>query len=271
MTRSAPQRFDADPRAYADYLRTPLGRLRSELSWRNLEPHLPRPGTLPRRALDLGAGTGEVAIRLAAAGWSVTLVDGSPRMLEVACEAATARGLAERMAYRTLDLDAGGLAGGLGAGAYDLVICHDVLEYVASPEALLREARAALVDGGRVSLVVRNRSGEVMKRLLRAADPAAAIGLLVVDRVREDMYGLELRLFDPAGLRTLVCAAGLLPLLERGVRVVADYMPDEMLGGGGTFERMLEVEHRLGESPELGAVARYLQLIATRGGDPPAP
>ncbi len=199
MTRSAPQRFDADPRAYAEYLRTPLGRLRSELSWRNLEPHLPRPGTLPPRALDLGAGTGEMD--------------------------------------------------------------------VASPEALLGEVRAALVDGGGVSLVVRNRSGEVMKRLLRAGDPDAAIGLLLADRVREDMYGLDVRLFDLAELRALARAAGLDPLVECGVRVVADYMPDGMLGGGGAFERMLEVEHRLGESPELRAVARYLQLIAARGDD----
>jgi S-adenosylmethionine-dependent methyltransferase len=271
MTRSAPQRFEADPSAYAEYLRTPLGRLRSELSWRNLEPHLPRPGTLPRRALDVGAGTGEMAIRLAAAGWSVTLVDGSPRMLDIAAKAATAGGLAERMVYRTLDLDAPGLLGDLGVGAYDLVICHDVLEYVASPEALLQEARSALADGGRVSLVVRNRSGEVMKRLLRGADPDAAIGLLMADRAREDMYGLDLRLFDPAALGTLARAAGLDLLVERGVRVVADYMPDWMVGGDGAFERMLEVEHRLGESPELRAVARYLQLIATRGGDPAAP
>ena len=34
MTRSAPQVFDADPLAYQEYLRTPLGRLRTELSWK---------------------------------------------------------------------------------------------------------------------------------------------------------------------------------------------------------------------------------------------
>ena len=196
MTRSAPERFDANPSAYAEYLRTPLGRLRSELSWRNLEPHLPCPGTPPPAALDLGAGTGEMALRLAAAGWSVTLVDGSRRMLGRAAELADARGLGARIACRALDLDAGGLADALGTSLYDLIVCHDVLEYVASPEALLRVARATLAPAGLVSLVVRNRPGEVMKRLLRGADPEVALRLLTTHRVQEDLYGLDLRLFD---------------------------------------------------------------------------
>ena len=141
--------LDADPSAYADYLETPLGRLRTELAWRNLDRELPRPGAIPRRALDLGAGTGELALRLAQAGWSVTLVDGSPRMLHRAAEAAAARGLSRRIDCRTLDLDGGDLESGLETGPYDLVLCHDVLEYVASREAILRAARAALApDGG---------------------------------------------------------------------------------------------------------------------------
>ena len=84
MAPGATGRFDADPSAYAEYLRTPLGRLRSELAWRNLERELPRPRAIPPCALDLGAGTGELALRLAEAGWSVTLVDGSHRMLDQA-------------------------------------------------------------------------------------------------------------------------------------------------------------------------------------------
>ena len=136
-----------------------------------------------------------------------------------------------------LDFDAPGFAGALGADAYDLVICHDALEYLGSPAALLREARSALAPGGRISLVVRNRSGEVLKRLFRGADLDVATALLVAERASEDMYGLELRLLDPAGLRDLVRAAGFDPLAECGVRVVADYIPDWMEGGDDSFGR----------------------------------
>ncbi len=265
MIRSAPERFDADPSAYEEYLRTPLGRLRSELSWHNLEPHLPRPGAPPPRALDLGAGTGALALRLAAAGWSVTLVDGSRRMLERATELAEARGVGARIACRALDLDTESFANALGGEAYDLVVCHDVLEYVASPAALLGEARAALAAEGRMSLVVRNLAGEVMKHLLRGAAPEAALGILAARRVREDLYGLDVRLFDPGEIRSLLGAAGLEIVEERGVRVAADHLGDWGKGGDDAFGRMLELERQLGENPELRPLARYVQAIATRG------
>jgi S-adenosylmethionine-dependent methyltransferase len=262
MAPNATGRFDANPDAYADYLRTPLGRLRSELTWRNLERELPRPLATPPRALDLGAGTGELALRLAEAGWTVTLVDGSPRMLEHAVHIAATRALSHRIACRTLDLDAADLASDLEAGAYDLVLCHDVLEYVASPEAILRAARAALSAAGRLSLVIRNRAGEVLKRLLRGEDPDATLGLLASRRAREDLYGLELRLLDPGEVQALLCAAGLRVVAERGVRVIADHVPGRASGGDEAFDRMLRLELRLGEIPELSSIARYLQFIA---------
>jgi S-adenosylmethionine-dependent methyltransferase len=265
MTRSAPERFDADPSAYAEYLRTPLGRLRSELSWLNLEPHLTRPGTPPGRALDLGAGTGEMSLRLARSGWSVTLVDGSRRMLERATQAAEARGLGGKVACRALDLDAGGVANSLGRGAYDLVVCHDVLEYVASPEALLGEASAALAAGGRMSLVVRNLAGEAMKQLLGGGPPEAALEILAARRVREEMYGLDVRLFDLAEIGGLVDAAGLEVIAEHGLRVAADHVADRARSGEDAFDRMLQLERRLGESPALRPLARYVQVIAARG------
>ena len=262
MAPGATGRFDADPSAYAEYLRTPLGRLRCELAWRNLERELPRPRAIPPRALDLGAGTGELALRLADAGWSVTLVDGSPRMLDQADQAARARGLSHRIVCRTLDLDARGEVSGLEAGAYDLVLCHNVLEYLTSPEAILRTARAVLAPGGRVSLVVRNRTGEVLKRLLVGEDPDATLGLLAARHAREDLYGLELRLLDPGDIRALARTAGLRVIAERGVRVVADHLPGWASVGEDAFDRMLRLELRLGETEEFLAIARYVQLIA---------
>jgi radical SAM protein with 4Fe4S-binding SPASM domain len=267
MSRGAFERFDADPGAYAEYLRTPLGRLRSEISWRNLLRRLPSPGATPPRALDLGAGTGEMALRLATAGWSVTLVDGSQRILERAEKLAAARGLGERISCRALDLELGGVAEAVGRAAFHLVVCHDVLEYLASPEALLREAGAALAPGGRMSLVVRNRAGEVMKRLIRANDPEEALAHSAARHMREELYGLDVRLFDPAEIRDLLAAAGLEVVAECGVRVAADRVTDWIRGGDDAFARTVELELRLGENPELRPLSRYLQVIAGRRGD----
>jgi S-adenosylmethionine-dependent methyltransferase len=261
MTPSAAERFDSQPSCYAEYLRTPLGMLRMELSWRNLEAQLPRPSSPSPRALDLGAGTGELALRLAALGWSVTAVDGSPRMLERARQSAAA---GAQITFRTLDLDGGKLEESLGGG-YDLVVCHDVLEYLASPHALLREVHEVLAPRGRLSLVFRNRGGEVMKRLLRGANPEAVLEVRASRSVREEMYGLDVWLFDPGEIRRLLADAGLDIIAERGVRVASDHVRGWAEGGPEAFERMLRDELRLGECPELVPVARYVQTIAARG------
>src|SRR5262249_45751419 len=53
---------------YAAYLATPAGRLRCDVAFANLEEFLPRTATGRLHALDLGGGTGEMAIRLARLG-----------------------------------------------------------------------------------------------------------------------------------------------------------------------------------------------------------
>lgn len=261
MSPDAPDRFDRDPSRYADYLRSPLGRLRIELALANLEPLLPRPAGA---ALDLGAGTGELALRLAERGWRVTLVDGSPRMLRRAGDAAAERGLGDRVALRTRDLAAAGLSSEVGPSAFDLVLCHDVVEYLESPAALAREAAACLGPGGLLSLVARTRAGQVLERALRRRDLDDATRLLSAARVHDDLYGLELRMFDVDELAGLARDAGLELVAVRGIRVVADYLPEWMREDEEDLARVRELERRLGERPDLSRSARYAQVIARR-------
>ena len=49
------------------------------------------------------------------------------------------------------------------------------------------------------------------------------------------------------------------------MRVAVDHLADWAGGSDDAFERMLALERRLGENPELRAVARYVQVIASRG------
>jgi S-adenosylmethionine-dependent methyltransferase len=264
-----PDSFDGDPSPYVEYLRSPLGRLRTELAWAHLGPFLrPRPGATGR-ALDLGAGTGEMALRLAGIGWQVTAVDRAPRMLERAAQAAEEQGLRERIDCRTIDLNGGGVSSALGGPAFDLVLCHNVLEYVDSPEALLREALESLGGQGTISVVVRARAGEVLKHAIREGDLALSTRLLSSSHVCDGRYGL-LRLFDQDEIERILGRAGFEVQARRGIRVVADYLTGWTQAGEEGFARVLAFERRLAEIPELGAVARYLQLIAAPRGAPSA-
>ena len=124
------------------------------------------------RALDLGCGTGATAVRLARLGLHVTLLDSSLPMLDFAKRAAQEAGVADRIGLK--HGDAAQLANLFDAGSFDVILCHNVLEFVDDPCAVLREAARVLRDSsGIISILVRNQAGEVLKAALLNGDLAA--------------------------------------------------------------------------------------------------
>src|SRR5690242_14020912 len=86
------ERFRSGAGKYAAYLETPEGRLRLDLAFANLQEFLPQnPRSL--HILDIGGGTGAVAVPLAGLGHQVKLLDSSPPMLELAEQAAQEAGV----------------------------------------------------------------------------------------------------------------------------------------------------------------------------------
>ncbi|MFE3414896.1 methyltransferase domain-containing protein [Streptomyces mirabilis] len=73
----------------------PWGRLRYSIAEANLLRHLDGVGGESLRVLDLAGGDGGDAIRLAARGHHVTIVDYTPAMLAAAAERAVAGGVTE--------------------------------------------------------------------------------------------------------------------------------------------------------------------------------
>jgi hypothetical protein len=62
-------------------------------------------------------------------------------------------------------------------------------------------------------------------------------------------------------LRAMLKAAALTVIAERGVRVLADYLPSR-ISRSAEYERILGLERKLGSRPEYAAVARYIQCFA---------
>ncbi|WP_426361981.1 class I SAM-dependent methyltransferase [Streptomyces sp. E-08] len=119
--------FSAVGAAYAEHSGSPRGLLRHDLVERRLRTELP---ASPARILDVGCGTGEMTIRLAAAGHRVTAVDPDPRMLAITAGRLTALPeLRERVELVEAGID--GLS--LGREAFDGVCCHGVLMYLDEP------------------------------------------------------------------------------------------------------------------------------------------
>jgi len=255
--------FQSDASKYAAYLETPEGRLRLDLAFANLEEFLPVPqANIFLCALDLGCGTGAAAVRLARLGVQVTLLDSSPAMLDRAQRAAEEAGVAEKI---TLKLgDAARLEDSLPSGSFDAILCHNLLEYVDDPEAVLRAAARTMRDSSAIlSVLVRNQAGEVLKAAIQAGDLDVAENSLSAAWGHESLYGGRVRLFTSDGLHALLKAASLSVVAERGVRVIADYLPAR-ISRVAEYERILELERKLGGRQEFAAIARYTQCLARR-------
>jgi S-adenosylmethionine-dependent methyltransferase len=256
-------RFQTGAAQYAAYLETPEGRLRLDLSFANLREFLPR-NTQSLTAIDIGGGTAANAVRLARLGLQVTLLDSSLPMLEFAKRAVEEAGVTERITLKHGDVAQ--WENWFHAESFDVILCHNVLEYVAEPRAVLRSAARSLRDSSSmISVLVRNQAGEVLKAAIKDGDLAATECNLTAEWAYESLYGAEVRLFSAETLHSMMLESSLSVTAERGVRIIADYLPPK-ISRNDEYERILGLERKLGRRPEFAAVARYTQFLAHRVG-----
>jgi S-adenosylmethionine-dependent methyltransferase len=256
-------RFQRDAGKYAAYLDTPEGRLRLDMAFANLQEFLPaRQANNSLSALDLGCGTGAAAIRLAQLGFHVTLLDSSPAMLDIAERAALDAGVSDKTTSQLGD--AAQSASLFHNGSFDLTLCHNLLEYVDDPGAVLCGAARVLRGSSAIlSVLVRNQAGEVFKAAIQAGDLAAAKDGLTAEWGQESLYGGKVRLFTLDNLRNMLKATSFCIIAERGVRVIIDYLPPQV-SRSDEYERILELERNLGSRAEFAAAARYTHVLAHR-------
>lgn len=255
-------RFENDASRYAAYLETPEGRLRADLAFANLQEFLPASvGINSLRALDLGCGTGAAAVRLARQGIHVALLDSSATMLALAERTIVEAGVSDKITVKRGD--AAQLTGILQTGSFDIILCHNLLEYVDDPGAVLRSAVRVMRDSSAIlSVLVRNQAGEVLKAVFQTGDLAAAEDNLTAEWGQESLYGGRVRLFAPEALEAILKDASLTINARRGVRVIADYLPAQ-ISRSEEYGRIFALERKLGKRREFFGVARYMHCLAS--------
>lgn len=106
-------------------------------------------------------------------GTHVTLLDSSPTMLELAERTIVQAAVSHKITVK--QREAARLADIFQARSFDIILCHNLLEYVDDPAALLRGAVRLMRDSSAIlSVLVRNQAGEVLKAALQTGDLNAA-------------------------------------------------------------------------------------------------
>jgi S-adenosylmethionine-dependent methyltransferase len=208
--------------------------------------------------VDVGGGTGGLAVPFAAQGHNVTVVDPSPDAL-----AAAQRRAAEAGARLTaVQGDAASLDSVAGPKSADLVICHNVLEYVDSPADAMASIAAVLRPSATVSVLAANAVAAVLHRALAGRFAEARLLLET-----EGAAGTPRRFTLPA-LTALIEGAGLRAGQAHGLRIFTGLVPGALLdgdaGGTGGAEALRALEAEAAATPPLRDIAAQLHLLGHR-------
>ncbi len=218
----------------------------------------------PLRVLDLGGGTGGLAVPLAELGHQITVIDPSPDALAALERRAAESGVGDRITARQGDADT--LAEVRPPEGFDLVCCHGVLEVVDDPAATLAAVAVAVAPDGHLSLLVAGRLAVVLAKAIAGDFTQAREALTSVDGRWGSNDPLPRR-FDIAQLESLLDRAGFTSEHIHGVRLFGDLVPAGTIDSPADRAALLELEEAVVEHPAyafLGGLGAGIHVLARR-------
>ncbi|WP_314174417.1 class I SAM-dependent methyltransferase [Streptomyces winkii] len=256
--------FDAALDSWRAWQESPWGRLRYTLAEFNLQRRLAGLGPGPLRVLDLAGADGGDAVRLLRRGHHVTIADFSPGMLAAARERARQAGAGDRL--RTVEADVFELPASVSGERYDVVLCHNLLQYVADPALAVRTAASHVRGGGLLSVMAVNRHAAPLGLAVRSLDPVAALDALDRRTSHGETFDSELTLHTAEEITPLLAEAGCTGIEHCGIRNVNDHITDDARKHDPEFFAALEaLELAMTNRHPYPHTAKIFQLLATAG------
>jgi SAM-dependent methyltransferase len=243
--------FDERAEWFDAHYETTRGRVRLRLVLERILGSFP---DAPARILDVGGGSGVVAVPLAGHGFAVTLVEPSEGMLRVAERRIAEAGVEVRTVRGEID-DLAEVA----PGPYDGICCHAVLMYVDDPATALRTLREQAGAGAVLSLLEKNRDGLALRPGLRGDYEEAR---RVLDSpVASGNLGIPNRARTVGDWRELLASTGWSFDSWVGIRLFSDLAPDDVTPE--RLELLADLEREAGLRDPYRSVSRLIHIAAT--------
>ena len=233
----------ANIQAYLENLQQPWGQIYYDILFAQLKD------IKGKRVLDFGSGFGLVANYLAKEN-QVLAVEPNQEMV----------------ALRTQDHSYQQLVGSLDQiasledASFDVILCHNVLEYVEDRKAVLKEFTRLLKPGGMLSIVKHNEVGRVLQTVVFENDTQKALDLLAGQDLETHSMGLAQAYDLDAAVEDLA-----LEVKDyQGIRVFYGLQDNRFKGQEGWRESMLQMELAVCQEPPYRDMAFFQHYWLTR-------
>jgi len=204
-----------------------------------------------KKILDFGSGEGITANYFAKHN-DVTAIEPSKEMLANAWK---------EEAYSQIVGDVKALSA-FQDETFDIIICHNVLEYIDDKAAVLKELARVLKKDGLLSIVKHNRAGRVMQMAVLLDDFEKANALLNGDNSTASKFG-TIRYYEDEDLTKWAPELNVSEVF--GIRTFWDLQQNQEKHGDEDWQkRMMQMEMRVAQLPVFREIAFFHHLMLTK-------
>lgn len=250
------KRWDDHAERYDQWYEKFEGAVEQFVDWELLKVHLPH--NRNAKILDAAGGTGRITLLLAKMGYSVTLCDISPGMLNVARQKMLRNGVLDKV--EILECDVCKLR--FADESFDFVLCWD--GNIEAAKEIIRVTK----KGGTISMFLMNKFGAAIRKF--RDDPDSALSLVgsrsshVYDEEEKyEAFSVEeaREFFEKEGVKVIdiYAVCGMLDLLSIPKEVQESRSWDENF-----FKQTTEVLLRLSDEPSVKGSSKHLVLYGER-------
>ena len=204
-----------------------------------------------KKILDFGSGEGITANHFAKKN-DVTAIEPSEEMLSNAWK---------DYKYTQIVGDINDLSA-FNDETFDIIICHNVLEYIDDKEAVAKALARVLKKDGILSIAKHNRAGRVMQMAVLLDDFKKANALLDGENSAASKFG-AIRYYEDEDI--LKWEPGLKITEVFGIRTFWDLQQNQEKHGDEEWQdKMMQLEMRVAQNPEYRNVAFFHHLLLTK-------
>lgn len=214
--------MSVDLERYREYLKEPWGRIQYEVTFAQLE-HIEN-----KQVLDFGSGLGLTSEFLSRKN-DVIAMEPNAEMLDVETKAAYRKILGSLEQLEKLEAD-----------SFDVVLCHNVLEYIELSQRVryMKQFQRVLKPEGELSIIKHNHVGKVIQTVLFENDLTKALQLLG----GENFESVSFRQGETYPIEELLGLCHMTLEKYQGIRTFYALQPNAFKTGDRWLEEMTKME-----------------------------